>query len=110
MGYQYSDCSTTAREVNVTDDEQSTTITAPRLTPKRKSFFSNFERKNIKKQKIDNFAFITDEIINYFNEDDNDSNRFILINEPIKYKVLNQLAKKLLAVPATSSPVEGIFS
>ncbi|CAF4814342.1 unnamed protein product, partial [Rotaria sp. Silwood2] len=43
------DCSTTTREVNVTDDEQSTTITTPRLTPKRKSLFSNIERKNIKK-------------------------------------------------------------
>ncbi|CAF4418146.1 unnamed protein product [Rotaria sp. Silwood2] len=45
----HGDCSTTTREVNVTDDEQSTTITTPRLTPKRKSLFSNIERKNIKK-------------------------------------------------------------
>ncbi|CAF4255308.1 unnamed protein product, partial [Rotaria sp. Silwood2] len=68
---QHSDCSTT-REVNVTDDEQSTT---PRSTPKRKSLFSNIERKSIKKQKIDNFAFIKDEITKYLNEDNSDSNR-----------------------------------
>ncbi|CAF4676231.1 unnamed protein product, partial [Rotaria sp. Silwood2] len=67
----YFDCSTT-REVNVTDDEQSTT---PRSTPKRKSLFSNIERKSIKKQKIDNFAFIKDEITKYLNEDNSDSNR-----------------------------------
>jgi hypothetical protein len=103
---QHNDCSTVTREVNVTDDEQSTT---PRSTPKRKSLFSNIERKNIKKQKVDNFAFIKDEINNYLN-DDNDSNRFILIDQSIKFKTLNQLAKKVFTVPATSSPVERIFS
>jgi hypothetical protein len=103
---QHNDFSTVIREVNVTDDEQSTT---PRSTPKRKSLFSNIERKNIKKQKVDNFAFIKDEINNYLN-DDNDSNRFILIDQSIKYKTLNQLARKVFTVPATSSPVERNFS
>jgi hypothetical protein len=43
---QHNDCLTT-REVNATDDEQSTTITTPKSTPKRKSLFSNIERKII---------------------------------------------------------------
>jgi hypothetical protein len=108
---QHNDCSTTARELIVTDDEQTISATTPKSTPKRKSLFANIERKNIKKQKVDNFAFIKDEIINYLNDtDDNDSNRFIVINESIKYKTLNQLARKILSVPATSSPVERIFS
>ena len=106
----HNDCSTATREVNVTDDEQSTTVTTSKSTPKRKSLFSHIDRKNIKKQKVDNFAFIKDEITSYLNDDDSDSNRFILINQSIKYKTLNQLAKKVLTVPATSSPVERIFS
>ncbi len=103
---QHNDCSTVTREVNVTDDEQSTT---PRSTPKRKSLFSNIERKNIKKQKVDNFAFIKDEINNYLNDDDNDSNRFILIDQSIIYKTLNQLARKVFTVPATSHLSRGFF-
>ncbi|CAF4311026.1 unnamed protein product, partial [Rotaria sp. Silwood2] len=107
---QHSDCSTTTREVNVTDDEQSTTITTPRLTPKRKSLFSNIERKNIKKQKIDNFAFIKDEITNYLNEDDNDSNRFILINEPIKYKCYAASSPdELSGIPNSPAPDQRCF-
>ena len=53
-----------------------------------------------------------DEIIDYINDDacDDDSNRLILLNQPNKYKSLNKLTKKILTVPATSSPVERIFS
>ena len=53
-----------------------------------------------------------DEIIDYINDDtcDDDSNRLILLNQPNKYKSLNKLAKKILTVPATSSPGERIFS
>jgi hypothetical protein len=66
----------------------------------------------MKKPKLDNFAFIKKEIIDYINDDtsDDDSNRFILLNQPDKYKSLHKLAKKILTVPATSSPVERIFS
>jgi hypothetical protein len=116
---QYNDSSTTRIELGVTDDDQSTTILTPsasttptQLTRKRKSLFPNTERKNMKKPKLDNFAFIKKEIIDYINDDtsDDDSNRFILLNQPDKYKSLHKLAKKILTVPATSSPVERIFS
>ena len=53
-----------------------------------------------------------DEIIDYINDDacDDGSNRLIPLNQPNKYESLNKLAKKILTVPATSSPVERIFS
>ncbi|CAF1208960.1 unnamed protein product [Rotaria sp. Silwood1] len=99
---QHNDCSTATHEVNVNDDEQLTTVTTPRSTPKRKSLFSYTNRKNIKKQKVDNFAYIKDKITSYLNDDDeSDSQKFILINQSIKYKTLNQLARKVLTVPAT---------
>ncbi|CAF4794697.1 unnamed protein product [Rotaria sp. Silwood1] len=60
---QHNDCSTATREVNVTHDEQLTTVTTAKSTPKRKN-----------------------EITSYLNDDDSDSNRFILINQSIKYK------------------------
>ena len=63
------------------------------------------------KQKLDHFRYIKHEIIGYINDDacNDDSNRLILLNQSNKYK-LNKLAKKILTVPATSSPVERIFS
>jgi hypothetical protein len=85
----------------------SSSTTPTQLARKRKSLFPNTERKNMKKQKIDNFAFIKKEINDYI---DDDSNRFILLNQSDKYKLLNKLAKKILTVPATSSAVERIFS
>ncbi|CAF4715641.1 unnamed protein product, partial [Rotaria sp. Silwood1] len=76
---QHNDCSTATHEVNVNDDEQLTTVTTPRSTPKRKN-----------------------KITSYLNDDDeSDSQKFILINQSIKYKTLNQLARKVLTVPAT---------
>jgi hypothetical protein len=61
----------------------------------------------MKKQKLDHFGFIKDEINNYLIDD---SNRFILLDESNRYKSLQKLVKKILSVPATSSPVERIFS
>ncbi|CAF1482350.1 unnamed protein product [Rotaria magnacalcarata] len=107
---QHNNSSTTTPRLNADDDDQSSKTATAKTTPKRKSLFSNIERKNIKKQKLDNLAFIKDEINIYLNDDDNDSNRFILIDQSIKYKALNYLAKKVFTVPATSSPVERVFS
>ena len=106
----HNNSSTITPELHVVDDDQSTKTVTSRTTPKRKSLFSNIERKNVKKQKVDNFASIKDEINIYLNDDDSNSNRYILIDESIKYKALNQLAKKIFTVPATSSPVERVFS
>ena len=114
-----SDHSMTTIEANFVDDEQPTTInstpssatTPTRIARKTKSLFSNIERRNTKKPKIDNFSFIKDEINNYINDDTSaDSDRFILLSQTNKYKSLQKLAKKILSVPATSSPVERIFS
>ncbi len=109
-------CSTTIVESDMVDNEQpttnSTTATTPtRLTSKRKSLFSNLERKNIKKQKVNCFSSIKEEINNYLDDDSiDDTNRFLLMTEPSKYKSLTKLAQKVLTVPATSSAVERIFS
>jgi len=90
----------------------SSSTTPTQLARKRKSLFPNTERKNMKKQKIDNFAFIKKEINDYINDDtsDDDSNRFILLNQSDEYKLLNKLAEKILTVPAISSAVKRIFS
>ncbi|CAF3800478.1 unnamed protein product [Rotaria socialis] len=108
--FQHNNSSTTTPRLNATDDDQSSKTATAKITPKRKSLFSNIERKNIKKQKLDNLAFIKDEINIYLNGDESDLNRFILIDQSIKYKALNYLAKKVFTVPATSSPVERVFS
>ncbi|CAF3089987.1 unnamed protein product [Rotaria socialis] len=105
----HNNSSTKTPESHVFDGDQSTKTATSRTTPKRKSLFSNIEQKNVKKQKIDNFASIKDEINTYLNDDDSNSNRFILIDQSIKYKALNQLSKKIFTVPATSSPVERVF-
>ena len=108
------DQSTTTVETNtiVLNDEPVipvTTITTTRLTPKRKRLFSNIEQKDNKETKIDMFGFIEDEILNYITHED-DSDRFILINQSSKFKALSRLVTKVLTVPATSSPIERIFS
>ncbi|CAF4948834.1 unnamed protein product [Rotaria socialis] len=108
--FQHNNSSTTTPRLNATDDDQSSKTATAKITPKRKSLFSNIERKNIKKQKLDNLAFIKDEINIYLNGDESDLNRFILIDQSIKYKALNYLAKKVFTVPATSSLVERVFS
>ncbi|CAF4691208.1 unnamed protein product, partial [Rotaria socialis] len=108
--FRHNNSSKTTPRLNATDDDQSSKTATAKTTPKRKSIFSNIERKNIKKQKLDNLAFIKDEINIYLNDDESDSNRFILIDQSIKHKALNYLAKKVFTVPATSSPVERVFS
>ncbi|CAF2045875.1 unnamed protein product [Rotaria magnacalcarata] len=106
----HNNSSTKTPKSHVFDGDQSTKTATSRTTPKRKSLFSNIEQKNVNKQKIDNFARIKDEINIFLNDDDSNSNRFILIDQSIKYKALNQLSKKIFTVPATSSPVERVFS
>lgn len=86
------------------------TITASSpSTPKRKSLFSNMKMQEIKKPKQDAFSYINDEISRYINNNDNLSAMFLLDNAN-NYPTLSKLAQKVLCVPATSAPVERIFS
>ena len=71
------------------DDDVSIKLITSEITPKRKSLFSDIERKSNKRQKIDNDAFIHDEINIYLNDKDSDSNRFILIDQSIKRGAVN---------------------
>ena len=71
------------------DDAVSIKLITSETTPKRKSLFSDIERKSNKRQKIDNYAFIQDEINIYLNDKDSDSNRFSLIDQSIKYRAVN---------------------
>ena len=71
------------------DDDVSIKLIMSETTSKRKSLFSDIERKSNKRQKIDNDTFIQDEINIYLNDKDSDSNRFILIDQSIKYRAVN---------------------
>ena len=98
------------QEINAVQNGETTTTTSRSTTPKRKSLFSNIENKNVKRAKIDNYAFIRDEINTYLHDDTRNQNKFLLNNGLNQYKSLSLLAKKVLSVPATSAPVERIFS
>ena len=77
------------------DDNVSIKSIKSKTTAKRKSLFSNIEQESklTKDKKIDNDAFIQDEINIYLNDDDDDddsnSNRFILIDQSVKYRAVN---------------------
>ena len=43
-------------------------------------------------------------------EDEDESDRLILINQQTKFTILNKLATTTLTIPAISSPLERIFS
>ena len=75
---------------------------------KRKSLFSNMDNKAMKKKKSDPFSHIKNEISGYLNDDNMDS--MLLLKSSKKYPVLSKLASKVLSIPATSAPVERVFS
>ncbi|CAF1022525.1 unnamed protein product [Didymodactylos carnosus] len=77
-------------------------------TPKRKRLFTNMVNKDVKKAKSDPFGYIKDEICKYLNEDD--MGAMFLIKSSKNYPSLSKLALKVLSTPATSAPVERVFS
>ena len=76
-------------------------------TPKRKSLFGN-TMKGVKKAKSDPLHSIKEEISRYLNDDDTDP--MSLIKSSNTYPTLSKLAMKVLSIPATSAPVERVFS
>lgn len=73
-------------EARTIDNERLAVVMPLRSDRKRKSLFSNMENKTSKKQKVDDFGFINDEINNYLIDVlIDDSNRFTLLCEAHNY-------------------------
>jgi hypothetical protein len=100
-------------ETEVTEEKQKSNVQTPN-TPglKRKCLFSNIQnnQKNLKKEVVDQYKCIKEEIARYIN--DNDCETMILLRSTtsISYEMLSKLAIKYLCIPATSAAVERIFS
>ncbi|CAF2895039.1 unnamed protein product [Rotaria sp. Silwood2] len=75
---------------------------------KRKSLFSYLESDKKRKKIIDPFQYIRDEISRFVEDVGNHS--MLVFRKSSVYKTLSQLAIKVLSVPATSAPVERVFS
>ena len=78
------------------------------INPKRKSLFSYFQNDTKRKKIIDPFQYIRDEISLFVEDMENDN--MLVFRKAFVYKTLSQLATKVLCVPATSAPVERVFS
>ena len=83
-------------------------VTSSPGTPRRKFLFAHACMKGTKKIKLDPLRCIKDEISKYLNHDDTDP--MVLLKSSNDYPILAKLAMKILSVPATSAPVERVFS
>ncbi|CAF2109333.1 unnamed protein product [Rotaria magnacalcarata] len=77
------------------------------ITPKRKYLFTDIV-KETKKPKSDPFNYIKDEIFKYLNLENADA--MVLLKSSKIYPTLSKLVMKFLSIPATSAPVERVFS
>jgi hypothetical protein len=84
-----------------------TNVTSSPNTSKRKFLFGN-TMKEAKKAKSDPLHCIKDEISRSLNDDNTDS--MVLLKSSNNYPTLFKLAIKVLSIPATSAPVERVFS
>ncbi len=84
-----------------------TNVTSSPSTSKRKFLFGN-TMKEAKKAKLDLLHCIKDEISRYLSDDDTDS--MVLLKSSNNYPTLFKWAIKVLSIPATSAPVERVFS
>ncbi|CAF3244182.1 unnamed protein product [Rotaria sp. Silwood2] len=97
-----------APDVNVDATQEETMDDISVINPKRKGLFS-YLQTDIKRKKItDPFQYIRDEISLFMEDIENDN--MLVFRKAFVYKTLSQLATKVLCVPATSAPVERVFS
>ncbi|CAF4343081.1 unnamed protein product [Rotaria socialis] len=89
-----------------TQSLSSSAATSP-ITPKRKYLFTDIV-KETKKRTSDPFNYIKDEIFKYLNLENADA--MVLLKSSKIYPTLSKLVMKFLSTPATSAPVERVFS
>ena len=77
------------------------------LDLKENIFFQTFKViRNIKRNPVDQYRFITEQVARYLN----DSMMLLQSTVSISYKTLSNLAVKYLYIPATSAAAERTFS
>ncbi|CAF1279770.1 unnamed protein product [Adineta ricciae] len=101
------DCSSSTLTSTAQAQSSAASAATSPVTPKRKQLFGNIVHET-KRTKSDPFSNIKDEILRYLNDDITDP--MILINSTNIYPTLSKLAMKILSIPATSAPVERVFS
>ena len=95
-------------DVNVAETQEIIVESSTCISQKRKGLFSYIENNKKKKKTAEPFQCIRDEI-SLFNEDECIDNMLVFHKSSV-YKTLSKLATKVLCVPATSAPVERVFS
>jgi hypothetical protein len=95
-----------ARDQNTNDQDANDTVTDINTTPKRKCLFPYMN--NTKKTHNDGKDAISSELDDFLREKSEQTN--VVFSKKDIYPSLYQLALKYLSVPATSAPVERVFS
>ena len=81
------------------------------LDLKENIFFQTFKViRNIKKNPVDQYRFIIEQVARYLNDSNNDSMVLLQSTASISYKTLSNLAVKYLCIPVASAAVERTFS
>ena len=111
---EYANLKSVPADTGPSEEQQQVLVDQTSNTPglKRKSLFSNLQndQRYPKKKTADQHKFITEEIMHYLKDDDNDSMVLLRSTASISYETLSKLATKYLCIPAPSASVERIFS